>query len=353
MPDAGTEQKPIDGKWFNLTELNETATIDIIGDIGSYENSSEAFQREVLDSEASKIVLNISSLGGNINDALQIYDFLRSYKGDVKARITGMTASSATILAMGADTIEMSENALMLIHNAWMPLASGNADELEKQAQELRKIDDILVNIYKKKTKKNKSEISALMTEERWLNYKEAREFKLVDSKTTGTKNQWDTLILNAIEKQGLPKLPDTVINKLKTNKMDLNNIAEKIDTLTAKVEGWFKPENTDEKAEVMAKLDTEIGELKNLYDWQITEKTDTITSLNEQIENLKKEHESQIAEVKNESEKQIADLNSEVERLSGNETVVTSANETELEKETPTPSPFDAFAESLRNQVI
>ena len=332
--------------WYNSTYKNDVGIIDLYGDIGDYGLTAEVLISEIKRSEATNLILNISSLGGSVNDALQIYDFIKGFQGTVKAKITGLTASSATIISMGADVVEMSENALFLIHNVWTPMAVGNAEDLEKSADDLRKIDEILINIYKSKTKKDKRKIASLMAEEKWLNAKEAKDMGFIDKIYKPNMNLINSIILNKINLNKLPQLPKGVMDEFSEIKnydlMNFEKINDKIDALMNKVEGFFdsknESENVIDKGEFTAKVDKEIEELKNLYEWQINEQSETIKLKDEQISDLKNNYDSSINELKE-----------EVEKLKANETVVVKEEEPTLEKVVESPNPFDSYAERLR----
>ena len=333
-------------KWYNLAYQNEQLHVDIFGDIGDWGINAESFIGELRSANGKDLVLNISSLGGSVNDALQIHDYLASYSGKVTAKITGLTASSATIIAMGAKEVLMSENALFLIHAVWTPMTSGNQFDLEKEAESLRQIDEILVNIYKKKTKRAASTIKKLMAEERWMDAEEALRLGFIDKTYVPSKDIINKVILNKIDENNLPLLPDNVIgnfiNSQNLDKMTLDKINEKIDVVINKIENLFNKEEevveTVNKAEVEATLNAEIKELSDLYNWQLNEQADTIKVKNEEINNLKLNFEESLKE-----------LNEKIEKLSANETVVVKDEDASIEEKAEENNPFDGLAEKLR----
>ena len=134
--------------------------------------------------------VRINSYGGDVMTALDIRQQFLDH-GDVTAYIVGMTASAATILAMGAKKVVMSRYALMLVHQA-----SGfsetwgyyNKEQLESKIAELRKnqakldtIDRVIASIYAVRSKREAKEMAALMSEERWITAEEALEYGLID----------------------------------------------------------------------------------------------------------------------------------------------------------------------------
>lgn len=169
---------------FRINNSIETLEIDILGTIGedwlSEGITMQGIRNQIADFTSGQIVLNISSLGGDVNHALTIHDMLKSHPARVTARIMGATASAGTIVALAADEVQMSENSLFLVHNAWT-MTLGNAEELRKTANDLDRFDDRIVNIYKKKTGRRDNTIRKLMAEERWIDADEALEWGFID----------------------------------------------------------------------------------------------------------------------------------------------------------------------------
>lgn len=168
-----------------LTGDQPVDTIEIFGDIG--ENffgdgmTIDKFSDMLKNAKSPVLDIQINSPGGDVNTALTIRDLIKLHKAKVKkATILGMAASSGTIIATGADTIEMSNSAVWLIHRV-SGYAVGTVEDIRKQADEQAKFDEILVNIYKEKTKKSKEKIKELMIEDTWLTAKEALKWGFVD----------------------------------------------------------------------------------------------------------------------------------------------------------------------------
>lgn len=132
----------------------------------------------------------INSFGGAVSDALEIRQMFLDH-GDVTCYVYGMTASAATILAMGAKKIVMGKFALMLIHKVsnWVDTwGSMNADdlaaaieELQKNKEDLDTIDQVLANLYAAKTGKTPEEMAAIMKDEKWLPSDKCKELGLID----------------------------------------------------------------------------------------------------------------------------------------------------------------------------
>ena len=195
-----------------ITIRNEAQTcyIDIEGIIGvpeqnQFENASsrvatfETFRREVArigEVAATSVVVNIRSTGGDVNDALLIYEALQSLDARITTRCYGYTASAATIIAQAADKgcREISSNALYLIHNS-MCAIEGNASTLESRAELLRKTDERLAHLYAHHSERDAATFAELMAENngegRWLTAEETVEAgladKIIDNIVTGS----------------------------------------------------------------------------------------------------------------------------------------------------------------------
>lgn len=176
---------------------DRTAVIDIEGTIGvdpaTADSRSvatyEAFNRaldEIRALDVDQITVNIRSTGGNVADALLIYDALGTLDTQVVTRCHGYTASAATIIAQAASEgcREIMSGALYLIHRS-VSSTEGNAVDLQQSLDLLTKTDERLAAIYSSRSGREVEQIVALMNENggngRWLTPAEALDAGLVD----------------------------------------------------------------------------------------------------------------------------------------------------------------------------
>ena len=114
-----------------------------------------------------------------------IYSLLESYKtkdgNSVTVYVDGIAASIASVIAMAGDTIHMSKNALMMIHNPWTPAAAGGSDDLRNLATVLDKIRETIVTVYESKTGMDRETLLAMMEDETWFSAAEAVNFGFAD----------------------------------------------------------------------------------------------------------------------------------------------------------------------------
>ena len=179
---------------INITATATVATIDIEGVIGSDANDGSLTTYKALSEKLAEIkaiatpmvVVNIRSVGGDVADALLIYEALRSLDAHITTRCYGYTASAATIIAQAANEgcREIAESALYLIHNSSCA-AEGNAIELEQQASLLLKTDERIAAIYAAASGREPEHFAQLMARNggngEWLSPQQALEAGLVD----------------------------------------------------------------------------------------------------------------------------------------------------------------------------
>lgn len=179
---------------INISATATVATIDIEGTIGSVEQGEAVSTYQELKERLAQIealetpvvVVNIRSVGGDVADALLIYEALLSLDAHITTRCYGYTASAATIIAQAANDgcREISDSALYLIHNSSC-VAEGNATDLKQQAELLSKTDERIAAIYSAHSGKEVSFFRELMARNggdgEWLTAEQALEAGLVD----------------------------------------------------------------------------------------------------------------------------------------------------------------------------
>ena len=180
-------------------EVDETI-IDIEGTIGvpeswqcdnpetrvtTYERFKESVSR-IADISNRTIRVNIRSTGGDVNDALLIYEALKATGARITTCCYGYTASAATIVAQAASEgcREIAKTSLYLIHKS-LCSTEGNAEELQAEVEMLRQTDLRIAEVYASRSGRSVEEIAELMAANggrgRWLSPEEAIAEGLVD----------------------------------------------------------------------------------------------------------------------------------------------------------------------------
>lgn len=151
----------------------------IKGDISSWNSSIYDFNYKMRNvKEDEDIELEINSYGGDVFAGIDIMNTLRGHKGTVTITITGIAASAASIICMGADVIKAYSNTQMMVHNAWT-YAMGNAKELRKIADDLESIGESVLASYTHRIDADTAK--KLLDEETYLSASKAKELGLLD----------------------------------------------------------------------------------------------------------------------------------------------------------------------------
>lgn len=151
----------------------------IKGDIISWNSSVWDFNYKMKSiKEDEDIDLEINSYGGDLFMGIDICNTLRGHKGNVTVTITGIAASAASLICMGADKIKAHANTMMMVHNVWT-YAAGNAKDLRKVADDLEKMSASAMKSYTHRI--DEDTIQKLMDEETFLTADECLKYGLVD----------------------------------------------------------------------------------------------------------------------------------------------------------------------------
>ena len=137
--------------------------------------------RDELMAGRGPVTLHISSPGGDCVAASRIYTMLMDYPDDVYVQIDGLAASAASVIAMAGTRVDMSPTALMMIHDPWT-VAMGDEKEMDRAKEMLSAVKDSIINAYEIKTGLSRAKIAHLMSEETWLDAREAHRLGFCDT---------------------------------------------------------------------------------------------------------------------------------------------------------------------------
>ena len=228
----------------------KTLTIDSY--IGQYGYSKQWVNQIFTGADNDEIEVHISSLGGSVDHAMAIHDRFATH-GNVTAIFTGMVASAATMIALGAKKTRMSRNSMYLIHKAMIGIDifdNLNEDDidalilqLEKDKNELAKTTLVIARMYAAKGKMLVKDILDLMKQQTWLTADQAKSWGFVDEVFTPSKvvNYADDLNMVAlIQANGYP-IPE------RSTQPERPAVDEEslINRLLPKLKDLFKPKHT------------------------------------------------------------------------------------------------------------
>ena len=126
------------------------------------------------------VTVRINSGGGEVYAASTIRAMLMDYPGKVTARIDGLCASAATLVAMAGDVVKMQDSGYFMIHDPSV-FTWGNEADLQEAIDFLAKIKDGIVDAYVNKTKMEPEKLAQMMKATTWMTAKQAHELGFVD----------------------------------------------------------------------------------------------------------------------------------------------------------------------------
>lgn len=141
--------------------------ITMSGDIG-WEVTPQGVRDDLAAAGGGDVEILVSSRGGLVGAALEIFNLIRNYPGQVTAILSGYAMSAASYIPMAADRVIVEDNAVMMIHNA-QGITVGDHNEMQKYGNILKGLSGLLANAYSRFTGKSRREIDDMMDAETWL----------------------------------------------------------------------------------------------------------------------------------------------------------------------------------------
>lgn len=146
------------------------AELLIYGDIGdswwgeSVTALSVVQQLQALDAGTTQINIRINSYGGSVSDGIAIYNALKRHSARKVVTVDGVAMSSASLIAMAGDEVQMPSTSLLMIHAPW-GIAQGNAQDMRIMADVLDTYAAAMSGAYAAKTGKPTADMLALLAD--------------------------------------------------------------------------------------------------------------------------------------------------------------------------------------------
>ena len=231
------------------------------------------------------IRITIDSPGGSVWDCISIYntirDFCRNHSNKVDTYIVGMAASSASVIALAASSVNpenkiiVEDNSVYMIHKVWQ-VVIGNEEDMSEASEAMKKLDNLFAAAYSKKTGRDNKQLLKEMGAETWLygeeivkegfadevvsangNTGESEENVLTLAKAKVTTTQGQMKAMSAKEFMGkIAACVKCAKMEIPGGKKPVNNNSAKaenggLETMTAEE---FKKANPDEYNQIVAK---------------------------------------------------------------------------------------------------
>lgn len=140
--------------WFTVKASadDSIAEVTIFDEIGFWGVTARQFVEQFRAIKQNDVRLVINSPGGNVMEALAIFNAIVASGKNVTGKVMGVAASAASYILMACNRIEMPANTFLWVHNP-EGMVYGNADEMEAAASDLRKMQESLTATYAKRWK--------------------------------------------------------------------------------------------------------------------------------------------------------------------------------------------------------
>lgn len=187
---AGGPPRAKGRSWYRIEakagdgEAPGTVEVFIYDEIGLWGISAARFVEDLkaADDGAANVTVAINSPGGDVFDGFAIHNALARLGQRCTARIDGIAASAASVIACGAHQVVMAANSQMMIHNPWT-ITYGTAEELRKTADAMDKARDGILASYRRKAPAiDDVELIRMLDDETWLTADEAVALGLADA---------------------------------------------------------------------------------------------------------------------------------------------------------------------------
>jgi ATP-dependent protease ClpP protease subunit len=300
--------------------------VHVNDEIGFWGITASDVINQIEESGKSKVTLRINSVGGSVDDALAIYNYLKDSDYNVTTKVDGIAASAATVILQAANPKKryLSEGAVIMTHEASVN-AGGKKADLMEMVKALDVVNESIKSIYVSNGVSNEDANKLLYNGDTWLTSAEAIEYGLADKLYNSSKEAKATAYQIAAKANNIP---EEVLSKL-NNTME-NVEKSRFDQIVSIVKGEktdldvVRDEFTAQITAINEENEAKIVEFKNQIEALSEEKasleakindlnvdTDSFTDKIVSLENENKELAQKLAEfqAKDESKEESSDV--------------------------------------------
>lgn len=190
-----------------INAASDEAEIYLYDEIGFFGITANDFRQQLDGVRASRIALHINSPGGDVFDAVAIYNMLRSHPAEVVSYVDSVALSAASFIAVAGDRVVMAQHSQLMIHDAW-GVAIGNAEDMKRAADFLERQSDLIAGIYAERRGETVEHWRGLMAAETWFTADEAVASGLADEvgSEDAVENRFDLSIFRNAPRPAAPQ---------------------------------------------------------------------------------------------------------------------------------------------------
>lgn len=168
-------------KAFTCTMLADgSAVMELFTAIGEFDYTAKDFSAALSAVTAPSVTFRINSYGGEVIEALAIYDLIRASDKTFNAEVYGICGSAATLIALACDRVELAENATWMVHEMKCGVY-GTVADFDKMRETMETLRDKVYSIYEAKTGKDRAALEEACSFDHYMTAAEALEFGFID----------------------------------------------------------------------------------------------------------------------------------------------------------------------------
>lgn len=165
------------------------ARLNLYGTVGRDFSSATVASWLATHPDAETIDVHINSPGGDLFDGITIHNALTAHPAMINVFIDGAALSAASYIAMAGDSIAIAKNGVFMLHEPSISATGGNAGDLQREVEKLRKLTETMVDAYATRTGQDPQAIRALLSADAgngtWFDANEAVAAGFADSVTS------------------------------------------------------------------------------------------------------------------------------------------------------------------------
>lgn len=194
------------------------------------QTSAQHFREELEKHKNAKFInLYINSTGGSVFEGSAIYSQLKRHSAKVTVYVDGFACSIASVIAMAGDKVVMSENAVMMIHNAWT-VAAGNSAQLRKIADDLDVINKANKAAYLVKSdgKITPEKLTEMLDSETYLSAEDCMKYGFCDEISSKVESSVENHVEMQAYRNSIEKI-SAMLDIKKPEKQDKTEVFKKM----------------------------------------------------------------------------------------------------------------------------
>lgn len=153
-----------------------SAVMELFTDIGSWGYQLKDFTAALSGIQSPDVTLRINSPGGEVIEALAIYDLIKASDKNFTCEVYGLCASAATLVALACGSVKMAENATWMVHEPSFNFG-GTLAECDNLRETMSTLRDKVYAIYAAATGKTPEALAADHSSDRFYTAAEALEY--------------------------------------------------------------------------------------------------------------------------------------------------------------------------------